>query len=214
VDVPTKELISRPYLVKRAKLFNPQKASEATDHGSPAHNHSDTVYFAVADKHGNAISFINSNYTGFGSAIIPKGCGFTLHTIIPAMITNIHDGSLHSVYGVMGGFMQPQGHVQVLLNTCVFGFNPQEALDAPRVCIGAGMPDEGKVLDMAVYLEEGISEGVRDKLKDMGHKVEIVKGYGRSLFGRGQLIRSSVDDGIQVFSGGSDLRGDGAAYPA
>ena len=238
MDVPTKELISQPYLAERAKLFNSKKASEVADHGSPAHNHSDTVYFAAVDKHGNAISFINSNYTGFGSAIIPKGCGFTLqnrgsnfnlelnhpnvlapgkrpyHTIIPAMITNIHDGSLHSVYGVMGGFMQPQGHVQVLLNTCAFGLNPQEALDAPRVCIGAGMPDEGKVLDMTVYLEEGISEEVRDKLKDMGHKAEIIKGYGRSLFGRGQLIRSTVDDGIQVFSAGSDLRGDGAAYPA
>jgi gamma-glutamyltranspeptidase / glutathione hydrolase len=92
--------------------------------------------------------------------------------------------------------------------------NPQEALDSPRVCIGAGMPDEGKVLDMTVYLEEGISEEVRDQLKGMGHKAEIVNGYGRSLFGRGQVIRSSVDDEIQVFSGGSDLRGDGAAFPA
>jgi gamma-glutamyltranspeptidase / glutathione hydrolase len=232
------ELISQPYLAKRAKLFDPQHASQVMDHGSPARNHSDTVYFAVTDKHGNAISFINSNYTGFGSAIIPKGCGFTLqnrganfnlesdhpnvlapgkrpyHTIIPAMITNVHDGSLHSVYGVMGGFMQPQGHVQVLLNMLTFGFNPQAALDAPRICIGAGMPDEGKVLDMTVYLEEGISEEVRDRLKSMGHQAEIVKDYGRSLFGRGQLIRSHVDDGIQVFSAGSDLRGDGAAYPA
>jgi gamma-glutamyltranspeptidase/glutathione hydrolase len=238
VDVPTKGLISQRYLEKRAKLFNPQRASELTDHGSPAHNHSDTVYFAVTDKYGNAISFINSNYTGFGSAIIPKGCGFTLqnrganfslekehpnvlapgkrpyHTIIPAMITNIHDGSLHSVYGVMGGFMQPQGHVQVLLNMLAFKLNPQQALDAPRICIGAGMPDEGKVLDMTVHLEEGISEEVRDQLRGMGHKAEIMKGYGRSLFGRGQLIRSHFDDGMQVFSGGSDLRGDGAAFPA
>jgi gamma-glutamyltranspeptidase/glutathione hydrolase len=208
------------------------------DHGSPAHNHSDTVYFAVTDKQGNAISFINSNYTGFGSAIIPKGYGFTLqnrganfnlepehpnvlapgkrpyHTIIPAMITNVHDGSLHSVYGVMGGFMQPQGHVQVLLNMLTFGLNPQQALDAPRVCIGAGFPDEGKVLDMTVYLEEGIGEEVRDQFKGMGHEAEIVEGYGRSLFGRGQLIRSNFDDGMQVFSAGSDLRGDGAAFPA
>ncbi|KAE9377426.1 acylase ACY 1, partial [Stipitochalara longipes BDJ] len=237
VNVPTKELISQPYLAERAKLFNPKKASEVTDHGSPAHNSSDTVYFAVTDKHGNAASFINSNYTGFGSAIIPKGCGFTLqnrganfnleknhpnvltpgkrpyHTIIPAMITNVADGSLHSVYGVMGGFMQPQGHVQVLLNMLAFKLNPQQALDAPRICIGAGMPDEGEVLDMTVYLEEGIGEDVKDQLKALGHKAEIVKSFGRSLFGRGQLIRATVDDEIQVFSGGSDLRGDGAAYP-
>ena len=110
--------------------------------------------------------------------------------------------------------MQPQGHVQVLLNMLAFKLNPQQALDAPRICIGAGMPDEGEVLDMTVYLEEGISEDVRDQLRVMGHKAVIMKGFERSLFGRGQLIRSSVDDGLQVFSGGSDLRGDGAAYPA
>jgi gamma-glutamyltranspeptidase/glutathione hydrolase len=236
--VPTEELISRPYLAERAKLFDPTRASDVLDHGSPAHNHSDTVYFAVTDKYGNGISFIMSNYGGFGSAIIPKGCGFTLqnrganfnldashpnvlepgkrpyHTIIPAMITNVHDGSLHSVYGVMGGFMQPQGHVQVLLNMLAFKFSPQAALDAPRVCIGAGMPDQGKVLDMTVHLEEGITEEVCEQLKKMGHKTEIVKGYQRGLFGRGQVIRSHVDEGRIVYSGGSDPRGDGAAYPA
>lgn len=110
--------------------------------------------------------------------------------------------------------MQPQGHVQVLLNMLAFKHNPQQALDAPRICIGAGMPDEGRVLDMTVYLEEGISERVKDELKGMGHKTEIVKGFQRSLFGRGQLIRSTFDDGMQIFSGGSDPRGDGAAYPA
>lgn len=236
--VPTNELISKPYLAKRAKLFNPNKASPPLDHGSPAHNHSDTVYFAVTDAHGNGISFINSNYAGFGSGIIPKGCGFTLqnrgsnfnlepehpnvlapgkrpyHTIIPAMITNIHDGSLHSVYGVMGGFMQPQGHVQVLLNMLAFKMNPQAALDAPRVCIGAGMPDQGNVLDMTVYLEEGISEKVLHDMRALGHQAHIVKGYQRGLFGRGQVIRSHVEDGQIVYSGGSDPRGDGGAYPS
>jgi len=77
--VPTAELISKNYLAKRAKLFDPTKASDKIyDHGSPAHNHSDTVYFAVSDKEGNAISFINSNFHGFGSGIVPKGCGFVL----------------------------------------------------------------------------------------------------------------------------------------
>ena len=236
--VPTKGLISREYLAERAKLFDPEKAGLHADHGSPAHNHCDTVYFAVTDKFGNGISFINSNYGGFGTCIIPKGCGFTLqnrganfsleaghpnvfapskrpyHTIIPALITNPSDRSLHTVYGVMGGFMQPQGHVQVLLNMLTFKYNPQAALDAPRICIGAGTPEMGKVLDRTVYLEEGIPEHVANKLTEMGHKVQILENYQRGLFGRGQVIRHHVEDGKHVYSGGSDPRGDGAAFPA
>lgn len=235
--VPTQEMISRSYLAERAKLFDPKKASDIIHHGSPAHNHCDTVYFAVTDKYGNGISFINSNYGGFGTCIIPKGCGFTLqnrganfslqeghpnvlaprkrpyHTIIPALITNPSDQSLHTVYGVMGGFMQPQGHVQVLLNMLTFKYNPQAALDAPRICIGAGMPDQGKVLDPTVYLEEGISKEVFDQLKAMGHQVEMVEGHKRGLFGRGQVIRCHMEDGKHVYSAGSDPRGDGAAFP-
>ncbi|GAB7349929.1 hypothetical protein MBLNU459_g0628t3 [Dothideomycetes sp. NU459] len=238
--VPSKELISRAYLAERAKLFNPDKASDMPDHGSPAHNHSDTVYFAATDSEGNGISFINSNYAGFGTAIIPKGCGFTLqnrgcnfmlqpsnhpniyapkkrpyHTIIPALITNKADQSLHSVYGVMGGFMQPQGHVQVLLNMLVFGLTPQAALDAPRICIGAGMPDSGDVFDRTVYLEEGIKPDVAKELEKMGHKVEFLTGMSRGMFGRGQVIRWHVDgeEGRGVWSAGSDPRGDGAALP-
>jgi gamma-glutamyltranspeptidase/glutathione hydrolase len=235
--VPASEMISKKYLAERAKLFDPKKANpNIYDHGSPAHNHSDTVYFAVTDKEGNAISFINSNFHGFGSAIVPKDCGFVLqnrgggfslepghsnviapgkrpyHTIIPAMITNVHDGSLHSVYGVMGGFMQPQGHVQVLLNMLAFKYNPQAALDAPRFCIGAeGIPGDGN--GRKVFLEEGIKEEVAKKLNEMGHQTELVSGYARGVFGRGQLIRSHVENGTTVFSAGSDPRGDGAAYP-
>jgi gamma-glutamyltranspeptidase/glutathione hydrolase len=235
--VPSSQLISKPYLAERAKLFNPSKAStEIYDKGSPAHNHSDTVYFAVTDKHGNGISFINSNFDGFGSGIVPAGCGFALqnrggnfqltpghpnviapgkrpyHTIIPAMITNAHDDSLHSVYGVMGGFMQPQGHVQVLLNMIAFKHNPQTALDAPRFCIGAErIPGDSH--ERNVYLEEGISESVCEELRKMGHDAKIVNGYGRGVFGRGQLIRAHVEDGVTVYSAGSDPRGDGAAFP-
>ncbi|KAG8529474.1 uncharacterized protein KY384_006111 [Bacidia gigantensis] len=237
VKVPTASLISRPYLAERAKLFNPKKASDILSHGSPAHQQSDTVYFAVTDRDGNGCSFINSNYGGFGTCIVPKGCGFTLqnrganfsldadhpnafgprkrpyHTIIPAIITNPDDGSLHSVYGVMGGFMQPQGHVQVLLNMLAFKHNPQNALDAPRVCIGAGTPEMGKVLDV-VYLEEGIDAKVGEELRALGHKVEFVSGYKRGLFGRGQVIRCHIEDGRYISSAGSDPRGDGAAFPA
>lgn len=238
--VPVEELLSPKYLAERAKLFDPKKASDPPKHGSPAQNSSDTVYFACSDSEGNAISFINSNYAGFGTGIIPKGCGFTLqnrganfflqpsdhpnilaprkrpyHTIIPALITNVSDGSLHSVYGVMGGFMQPQGHVQVLMNQLVFGQTPQAALDAPRLCIGAGMPDNGDVMDRSVYLEKGISDEAIDGMRKLGHQVEVVDGMARSLFGRGQVIRWHVDpiEEQGVWSAGSDQRGDGAAVP-
>ncbi len=109
--------------------------------------------------------------------------------------------------------MQPQGHVQVLMNMLVFKQSPQTALDAPRICIGAGMPDQGKVLDKTVYLEEGISEEVADQLRKLGHEVAIVKGYSRAMFGRGQIIRCHYDDERIVYSAGSDPRGDGAAVP-
>lgn len=110
--------------------------------------------------------------------------------------------------------MQPQGHVQVLLNMLAFKYNPQAALDAPRICIGAGMPDQGDVQDRTVYLEEGISESVRKELVAMGHQAEYVRGYQRGLFGRGQVIRSHREEGMYVYSAGSDPRADGAAYPA
>lgn len=244
--VKPSEMISRPYLAERAKLFDAAKA-QAFSHGqpgpSPAQNHCDTVYFCVTDKDGNGMSFINSNYAGFGTAIIPEGCGFTLqnrganfrlgpenhpniyrggkrpyHTIIPGLLTHGEGDKrdLHSVYGVMGGFMQPQGHLQVLLNMEVFGMNPQEALDAPRICIGAGLPDIGDVHDMTVYVEEGIEESVVKGLQQLGHKVQVLYGRDRGIFGRGQIIRRHVDDltGQVVYSAGSDPRGDGCAIPA
>ncbi|KAK0674145.1 putative gamma-glutamyltranspeptidase precursor [Cercophora samala] len=247
-NVPTSGLLSSEYLSERSKLFSPTKASpDLIPHGSPALRSSDTVYFAVSDSEGNAISFINSNYGGFGTGIIPAGCGFTLqnrganfsldpthpnvlaprkrpyHTIIPGLVTNVNDGSLHSVFGVMGGFMQPQGHVQTLLGQVVGGLNPQQALDAPRVCIGAGMPENGKVYDMRVYVEEGMPEETIRGLEELGHQVTVVRAtpgerwQARSLFGRGQIIRwtvDSVEGGRGVWSAGSDMRGDGGAYPA
>ena len=242
--VPIKGLISREYLAERAKLFDPSKATDPLSHGeppfiSPALSSSDTVYFSVTDSHGNAASFINSNYAGFGTGIIPKGCGFTLqnrganfslyaehpnrleprkrpyHTIIPGMVTNTSDGSLHSTFGVMGGFMQPSGHVQVLLGQVVGKLNPQQALDAPRICIGPGAPEKGK-LDWVVSVEEGMPEETIEGLKKLGHKVEVLGGYKRGMFGRGQVVRWTVDpvDGTGVWSAGSDMRADGAAYPA
>ncbi len=242
--VPAAEMISAGYLAERAGLFDPARASDILRHGdpfrSPALASSDTVYFCVSDAGGNAISFINSNYGGFGTCIIPRGCGFTLqnrganfsldgahpnvleprkrpyHTIIPGLVTNLADGSLHSVFGVMGGFMQPQGHVQTLLGQIVGGLNPQQALDAPRVCIGAGMPDDGDVYDRTVLVEDCMPQETVDGLRRLGHTVRVVGDMSRATFGRGQIIRYTVDsvDQTGLWSAGSDLRGDGAAYPA
>jgi gamma-glutamyltranspeptidase/glutathione hydrolase len=241
VSVPSAELLSQSYLKERAAIFSPDKTSGVVAHGSPALSSSDTVYFSVSDSEGNAASFINSNYAGFGTAIIPSGCGFTLqnrganfsldashpnafaprkrpyHTIIPGLVTNVSDGSLHSVFGVMGAFMQPQGHVQVLLGQIVGGLNPQQALDAPRICIGPGQPDDDTdEQDLTVSVEEGMPEETVEGLRKLGHKVEVVRGMARAMFGRGQVIRWSVDpvEGTGLWSAGSDMRGDGAAYPA
>ncbi|KAI5457506.1 nucleophile aminohydrolase [Mariannaea sp. PMI_226] len=242
--VPTQGLISSEYLGERAKIFDPSKAFESEQPGnppfiSPALQSSDTVYFTVSDSAGNAASFINSNYGGFGTSIIPKGCGFTLqnrganfsldsshpnrleprkrpyHTIIPGMVTNISDGSLHSSFGIMGGYNQPQAHTQVLLGQVVGRLNPQQALDAPRFCIGAGLPDEGKVLDWTVNIEEGMPEETIEGLRKLGHHIVVLKGWKRSMFGRGQIIRYTVDpvDQTPMWSAGSDQRADGAAYP-
>ncbi|KAI8849488.1 gamma-glutamyltranspeptidase [Chytridium lagenaria] len=227
VDVPSEGLLNKQYLAERAKLFNPTRATIDVKEGSPA-NSSSTVYFSIVDKDGNACSFINSNYEGFGTGAIPEGCGFTLqnrgsnfvlkeghpnclaprkrpyHTIIPAIATR--DSNLFLSYGVMGGFMQPQGHVQVLLNLLHFTPTPQQSLDAPRFCI---TPVSG-----LVDLEEGISEEVVEGLRKLGHHVRVLKGQGRAQFGRGQMIEMKRDEGSPtgfVLAAGSDPRGDGHA---
>jgi gamma-glutamyltranspeptidase / glutathione hydrolase len=241
VHVPVEGMLSPDYLASRAALISLDSAIPVTslDHGSPgSYARSDTVYFTVVDKDGNAASFINSNYAGFGTAIIPPGRGFTLqnrganfnltaghanvyaggkrpyHTIIPAMSTHVDTGELKTSFGVMGGFMQPQGHVQVFLNSEVFGMNPQEALDAPRFCIGEGMPSpDGRVSLSSVFLEDGIDADTLKQLTAMGHNVQLVSGKSRAMFGRGQIITETKDaaSGERLLSAGSDCRGDGNA---
>ncbi|KAG9017411.1 hypothetical protein FRB93_007526 [Tulasnella sp. JGI-2019a] len=237
--VPVEELLSKEYLAARAKLYNPEKMNGEIRHGHPVQS-SDTVYFCVTDQQGNACSFIQSNYAGFGTAAIPHGCGFTLqnrgtgfaltpghpnalkpgkrpyHTIIPAIVTK--NDELLLTYGVMGGFMQPQGHVQVLLNI-LRGFSPQAALDAPRFCISAALPDaevptSGKEkagdINAEVYFEEGISEETVKTLQSMGHEGKIARGSQRSILGRGQVIQKLQDiSGRMVWAAGSDPRADG-----
>ncbi|KAH7912602.1 gamma-glutamyltranspeptidase [Hygrophoropsis aurantiaca] len=236
--IPVEQLLSKEYLTRRAALFDSTKADPKVIHGNPV-NSSDTVYFTVSDQWGNACSYIQSNYAGFGTGAIPKGCGFTLqnrgsgfilqeghpnclkggkrpyHTIIPAMALKGDD--LFLSYGVMGGFMQPQGHVQVLLNM-LRGFTAQAALDAPRFCISSGTPnpddkdDVFGVVNSEIYFEEGISPETIAKLRAMGHDARIASGFSRSMMGRGQIIQRIVDaTGATVWAAGSDPRADGHA---
>ncbi|OLS26468.1 MAG: putative gamma-glutamyltransferase YwrD [Candidatus Heimdallarchaeota archaeon LC_2] len=224
VEVPILGLLDKKYAKERRKLFDKNRASLDVVKGSPM-SASGTVYLSVVDQDGNACSFINSNYMGFGTGLIPKGCGFTLqnrghnfslkpdhpnvlspnkrpyHTIIPAMATK--ENELYASFGVMGGFMQPQGHVQVLLNLVEHGMNPQEALDHPRFCIMDGTAKG------AVALEEGIPIDVMSQLSNMGHVITPTTGYGRGIFGRGQIIMR--DSETRVISAGSDPRADGLA---
>jgi gamma-glutamyltranspeptidase/glutathione hydrolase len=191
------------------------------ERGSPVAG-SDTVYFCTVDGEGNACSFINSNYTGFGTGLIPGGCGFTLqnrgsnfvleeghpnrlapgkrpyHTIIPGMM--LRDGLLHGPFGVMGGFMQPQGHVQVVVNMVDFGMDPQEALNATRFRIFEGA---------SVYLEEGIPAETMGALSRMGHDVKPASGFTRMVMGKGQIIIRDPETG--VLCAGSEPRADGQA---
>ncbi len=222
---PLEWLLSKEYADERRKLIDPQRASLDQRHGVPVTS-SDTVYLTVVDQAGNACSFINSNYMGFGTGIVPSGWGFSLqnrghnfsldtlhpnalapgkrpyHTIIPAMAT-LPDGTLFASFGVMGGFMQPQGHLQVLTAMLDDGQDPQSALDRARFCI-----DDGSA-GGEVALEQGIPQDTAIQLDGMGHHVYPVSGYGRALFGRGQIILR--DRQSSVLWGGSDPRADGCA---
>jgi gamma-glutamyltranspeptidase/glutathione hydrolase len=240
--IPIDELLSMEYAKVRRKLINLKHASIDPKRGTPVAS-SNTVYLSVVDKFGNACSFINSNYMGFGTGIVPKGWGFTLqnrghnfsldpahpnalaprkrpyHTIIPAMVTKLPSPSvlpspsgrragdegevLFASYGVMGGFMQPQGHVQVLSALADNGLDPQSALDLPRFCIDV------EAAGGRVAIEEGMPKKTMDALQKMGHPLYEVKGYERALFGRGQVILRDAETG--VLCAGSDARADGCA---
>jgi gamma-glutamyltranspeptidase/glutathione hydrolase len=232
-NIPLSELLSKEYAAERRKLIDPARATLDQQHGSPVAS-SDTVYLSVVDGDGNACSFINSNYVGFGTGIVPKGWGFTLqnrghnfsldpdhpnalapgkrpyHTIIPAMITrdingqaDVNRNQLFASFGVMGGFMQPQGHLQVASGLIDDALDPQAALDRPRFIIQSG--DSGG----DIGIEQGISEDVLVRLSQMGHPVQMVAGLGRSVFGRGQVIIRDPES--EVLWGGSDPRADGCA---
>ena len=232
--IPIDELLSKGYAAERRKLIDPARATLDQQRGSPVAA-SDTVYLSVVDRQGNACSFINSNYMGFGTGIVPDGCGFCLqnrghnfsldpahpnalapgkrpyHTIIPALATRLPDGTtnrdgkeeLYASFGVMGRFMQPQGHVQVVIALNDDELDPQAALDRPRFCITDG--ETGG----SVALEVGIPAGVMDALTEMGHPVVPMDQHWRHIFGRGQIITRRPENG--VLCAGSDPRADGCA---
>jgi gamma-glutamyltranspeptidase/glutathione hydrolase len=225
---PVDAFLSKDYAAQRRTLVSPERAMPPPTYGLPLSG-SDTVYLSVVDGDGNACSFINSLYMGFGTGIVAEGTGVILqnrganfsldpehpnalapgkrpyHTIIPGMA--LKDGQLWASFGVMGGFMQPQGHFQVISAMVDDDLNPQEALDRPRFCLE--LDDEGIG---ALALEDGIPIKTMARLAELGHTVRPVTGADRSLFGSGQIIRRNVN--TRVLFGGSDPRKDGlvAAY--
>ena len=225
-DVPVDHLLSKEHAAELRRLIDPGSRLGLA-RGLELSVGSDTVYFSVVDRDGNACSFINSNYNGTGTAIVPQGCGFPLqnrgagfsldpdhpnrlapakrpyHTIIPSMITDAND-DLFACFGVMGGWMQPQGHLQVAIGLIDDGLDPQAALDEPRFCINVDPPHGD------VRLEKGLPAETIEALAARGHTVERIEGIRRtSIFGKGQVIMRNPDTGVLV--AGSDPRADGTA---
>lgn len=215
VPVPTEKLLSKAYAAKRRALIT-DKALDPVP-GDPYAG--GTVYLCTADADGMMVSFIQSNYMGFGSGIVVpdkgialqnRGACFSLdpkhpnalapgkrpyHTIIPGFLTK--DGKAVGPFGVMGGFMQPQGHIQVIVNTIDYAMNPQVSLDAPRW---------QWIRSKEIEIESDADPKIIEGLRAMGHAVMIAEPGGR--FGRGQIIWK-LPSGAYI--AGSDKRADGYA---
>ncbi len=226
-DLPVEQLISKSYAKQRAALINSEKAGLSYPAGELETGN--TIYLTTADKEGNMVSLIQSNYRGMGSGMTPHDLGFVLqdrgelfsleeghmnvyephkrpfHTIIPAFITK--DGEPWVSFGLMGGAMQPQGHVQIVCNLVDFGMNLQEAGDAPRIHhTGSSEPTGEKMTDGGeVNLETGFAyETIRELLKK-GHKVS----YAIGPYGGYQAIMLNGKN--KVYYGASESRKDGQA---
>jgi gamma-glutamyltranspeptidase/glutathione hydrolase len=229
-QVPTAELISKSYAAQRCRLIDGRRAQTRVEAGEPKLGHSDTVYLSVVDRERNCVSLIQSIYHGFGSGLVAGDLGFALqnrgtlfaldenhanrlephrrpfHTIIPALVT--HEGRPWFVFGVMGGDMQPQGQVQVLVNIIDFGMNVQQAGEAPRLeHLGSATPT-GRPAEPdggVVVPEPSIAPAVVEELGRRGHRVvgPCVNGGGY----QGILI----DRQNNVLHGGSEPRKDGCA---
>jgi gamma-glutamyltranspeptidase/glutathione hydrolase len=228
--LPVKELISKEYAAERRKLIDMGKAMTRMPAGDPKLEQGDTVYLCVVDKERNCVSLIQSNYNGFGSGLVPgdlgfalqnRGCLFALdpkhanrlephkrpfHTIIPSLVTK--DGKPWFVFGVMGGDMQPQGQVEVLVNLIDFNMNVQEAGESPRLeHVGSATPtgSAGSRTGGSVRAERGISEKTLAELARRGHRIVSVQTNGGGY--QGILI----DPKTNVLHGGSESRKDGCA---
>src|SRR5581483_10757275 len=214
VPVPVAQMLDKEYAAARRALIDPARALEQPRTGIRV---SDTVYLAAVDRERNGVSFINSLYEAFGSGIVVpgtgiclqnRGAGFSLdprspnvlapnkrpyHTIIPAMA--FRNGAPWLTFGVMGGFMQPQGHVQVLVNQVDFNMDPQRALDAPRVRVYG---------DGSVALESAFDNDTRMALAARGHKLVASEPWH---FGGGQVIQ--IDPETGALAAASEPRKDG-----
>lgn len=213
MKVKLDSILSEKYAQERRLLVS--ETAQNPDAGKP--DSSGTVYLCTADGEGNMVSYIQSNYMGFGSGIVIPGTGIamqnrgnnfnmdinhdnclmphkkTYHTIIPGFITK--DNKAVGSFGVMGGFMQPQGHVQVIMNMIDFGMNPQEALDAPRwQWIG----------DKTIEVEEGVPQNIVYDLIERGHDIKVQS--DEAGFGRGQIILRTDKN---TLCGGTECRADG-----
>ncbi|MEZ5653767.1 MAG: gamma-glutamyltransferase family protein [Burkholderiaceae bacterium] len=219
-DVTAADLLDDAYLASRARLIDPARATDFGPGRPPAGG---TIYMSAADDSGMMISFIQSNYMGFGSGVVMpelgislqnRGQGFSLdpasvnlvapgkrpfHTIIPGFL--MRDGQPQMSFGVMGGNMQPQGHVQTLVRMIDHGQNPQAACDAPRWKVNRGL---------SVDLEDAVAGPLKQALVGMGHQIEpIVDSY--MDFGSGQFIWRLSDDRDDGYVAASDSRRDGHA---
>lgn len=229
---PVERLISKEYAAGRAPLMSMDRAARQVQPGTPAQlDEGDTIYLATADADGMMVSLIQSNYRGMGSGMAPPGLGFILqnrgeqfvladpehpnayapgkrpfHTIIPAFVTK--DGAPWLSYGVMGGAMQPQGHVQILVNMIDFGMNLQEAGDAPRIHHDGSAEPAGQNAPMAdggrIELESGFSHETVRALMRKGHRVQFADGP----YGGYQAIQVNPHGG---WIGASESRKDGQA---
>ena len=225
--IPVDQLISKSYADERRKLIKGDRASRNYPAGEIEHGN--TIYLTTADKDGNMVSLIQSNFRGMGSGMVPPGLGFMLqdrgelfsleeghynvyepgkrpfHTIIPAFITK--DGQPFMAYGVMGGAMQPQGHVQIMTNIIDFGMGVQEAGDAPRIQHkGSSQPTGEKMTDGGrLVLESGFDYEVIRELMRRRHRV----GFDLGSYGGYQAIMYNADQG--VYYGASESRKDGQA---
>ena len=220
-DLPLEKLLSKSYAEQKRSLIDMNKAAQVME-TSILDTEEDTVYLAVTDKDGNSVSFINSLYEAFGSGIVVEDTGICLqnrgslfafeaghpnciephkrpyHTIIPAMV--FRDSHLFLTFGVMGGFMQPQGHIQVLLNIVDFGMDVQIALDAPRFRYIGGNK---------CAFEPTIPSHILQELADKGHNVIKLDDPYSQEFGGGQAIL--VHPSTNALIAGSDPRKDGCA---